>query len=100
MTVPFNLCLAACCAADDASDRLAAYRLNDTALGDDGPNESSRRDVERWVIDVDPFRGRLAAKAVGDFLAGALFDGNLFAAGNGEVERSRRRGDVERNVVG
>src|SRR5262245_26534107 len=83
---PFDSSSAARCGADNLRDRVAADRFNDTALGDDGPNESRRGDVERGIIDVDPVGGRLAAKAVGDFLAGTLFDGNLVAAGDREVE--------------
>src|SRR5438094_373821 len=100
MSVPLGLCLAAGCPPDDASNRLAAHRLNDTALGDDGPNEPCWSDVECWIIDVDAVGSGLAAEAVGDFLAGALFDGNLVAAGDGEVESGRWRGDVEGNFMG
>src|SRR5215471_14814486 len=83
---PFVLGSAARCGADHLRDRVAAYRLNDTALGDDGPNKSSRSDVECRVIDIDPVGGCLTAEAVGDFLARSLFDRNLVAVGDREVE--------------
>src|SRR5438034_5872085 len=99
MAPPFSSSPAASYTAHYLRNCVSADRLNDTALGDDGPNQSGRRDVEGRVIDIDAVGCRLAAEAVRDFLAGALFDGNLFAAGDGEVEGRGWRGDVEGNVM-
>src|SRR6185295_20396088 len=36
---------------------------------------------------------------VGDFFGGALFDGDVVAVGDGEIESGDGRGDIERHVV-
>src|SRR5439155_3188748 len=59
-----------------------------------------RGDVERRVVDLHAFWGGLLPEAVRHLARIALLDGNGVAVGNAEIERARRGGNVERNVVG
>ncbi len=84
---------------DHASDGFGTHRLDDAALGDDPGDQCGRGDVERWVIDVDTFGGGCTAQSVRDLAGVALLDRDQIAAGERQVERARRCGDVERDVV-
>src|ERR1700754_2460865 len=79
---------------------LLIHRFNHTAFRDDAADEPRGRDIERRVVDCDAVRGRLSAETMGDFGGGALFDGNLVAGGEGEIEGGGGGGHVERDAVG
>src|SRR5262249_1910864 len=80
---------------EDSPDRRGVGRADDALLGDDAGDELGGGDVEGGVVDVDAVGGRLAAEAVGDLARVALLDGDGRAIGDRQVERARRRRDVE-----
>ncbi len=73
--------------------------MQDAALGDDGGDVASRRDVEGGITDIDSVGRELASAVVRDFDGGALLDGDGIAGGGGEVDGGPGRGDVERDSV-
>ena len=80
-------------------DRRGVDGPDDAPLGDDPGDQLGRGDVEGGVVDGDPLGGGLPAEAVGDLARVALLDRDGRAVGERQVERARRRGDVERDAV-
>jgi O-antigen/teichoic acid export membrane protein len=70
-----------------------------SALGDDARDQSGRRDVEGRIVDGYSIGRGLPAESVGHFARVSLFDRDRGSVGERQVERARRRGDVERNGV-
>ena len=80
-------------------DALCLDGLDNSFLGNQCRNKLGGCDVEGGVIYVDAQRGRLFAHPAGDFFCRALFDGDLIALGQREVERRTGGGDIERDLM-
>src|SRR5271156_2197909 len=92
------LCSAALRATDCAGKSVAERSAGDAILGDYGGNVAVGGYVERYVRGADVWGGAYAG-GVGDFRGGALFDGDLVARGQREIDGGDGGGDVEGDVV-
>src|SRR5580704_7281414 len=73
-------------------------RAGDTSFCKNGGDVSGGRDVEGRVRGVN-IRGDAYPLHVGHFGSSSLFDGDVVAIGDREIEGGNRGGDVKRNVV-
>ncbi len=85
---------------EEGADVVAVGSVDEALFGDDGGDEGVGGDVEGGVVDVDMGGGDGLAGEVGDFVGEALFDGDVLAGGQVEVEGGGGSGDVEGDLVG
>jgi O-antigen/teichoic acid export membrane protein len=85
---------------DHRADVRRVDRSDHSALGDDARDQSGGRDVEGRIVNGHSIGRGLPAEPVGHFARVSLFDRDRGPVGERQVERARRRGDVERDAVG
>src|SRR5437764_10283848 len=80
------------------SQRLGVRSTRNTAFGENRGNVAIRSNIERGMRGMN-VGSDANSLDLSDFGGRALFDGNLFARGNGEIERRDGRGNIKRYVV-
>src|SRR5437016_2034271 len=83
----------------EARQTLSVWGLRDSPIGDDRGHERMWRHIECRIEYADTVRNHADATDVGDFGRVALFDRNMRAIRNRQVQRRERRRDIKWNLV-
>src|SRR5215472_948487 len=86
------------CRRRERAKRIVVRRAGHTALCEDCTDVPRRRYVKGGMRDVNVRRDAYTLE-MRNLDGGALFDGDVVAVRNGEIERRNRRGNIERHVV-
>ena len=84
---------------DDGLDLPGVDRRDQASFGDDRVDVSSWCDVEGRVVNRDAGGGGQPSETGRDLLGGALFDRDLIAAVDRQIESAGRRRHIERDAV-
>ena len=80
------------------SSRLFIRRAGHASFRDDGADVAGRRDVEGRILDRGVWRSHRSPENVRHLGSGALFDGDLAAGSERQVERGNGGGHEERDM--
>src|SRR6266481_3118718 len=82
----------------ESSQRLGISRTRVATFGEDRRNIAMRCDIERGMRRMNVWSDANALD-LSDLDGRSLFDGDLFAGCDGEIEAGNRRSNVKRHVV-